>query len=538
MRQLRSSVWLVLVGFTAVSAGAESKPNFSGIWKLLNGEHPQVIIIDQHETELRVFQFIEDRPSMVRGLIDGQPHSQIVDGAPCDFLARWEGNSLFFETKRHIHDSIGPAAYVRHLMRLAANGKTMSLERANVSPQPGTFHEKWERQDPLPREDILTPFDGRLKLDDAGAGLSGVEGNRLRGWMAYAFNDVPQAERELRAIIGQEPPSKFRDEARERLAEIYLRNGMVRKALPYCKFVERAFFYGKLAKFPEMSVTHRGYARVQAARDPEGRTMLPVSAAGKEARYLADTGANMSLLRMSEAGRLGLKRERWPRMLIMNGIVKFWARLTIVPVLTVGATRLENVPFWVVPDARLDGAGVIGIDLLLKLETLRWNAGGDVEIGFPAQEKNIRDANLCFWDHDLLTDVPSNGHDNMVFFLDTGRDAMELYPRFAAGNLDLASANGKQSVSGWYGLGGHRELMELTLPEITLSIGGAQTTKRPAGILLERPPLHSKIHGVIGMDVLNSAPRVTLDLHAMRLTIEAADAGLSAPEAARDILRH
>jgi predicted aspartyl protease len=529
------------VGFTAVLRGAESKPNFSGIWKLLNGEHPQIMIIDQNETELRVFQLIEDRLSMDRGLIDGQSHSQTVDGRAWGFLARWEGDSLFFETKRDLSDSIRQVVYTQHLMRLAADGKTMNGKRTQVTPQPATFREKWAKQDPLAREDVVTPFDGRLKLDDHSTELTGVEGNRLRGWMAHAFNDVPQAERELLPIVNQEPPSKFRDEARERLAEVYVRNGMVRKALPYCRFLERTFVYDKLAKYPEMSVSHRGYARVQATRDSDGHIMLPVTAAGKEASYIVDTGANVSMLRMSEAGRLGLKLELWPRIPIMNGIVKFWARLAIVPVLTVGTTRFENVPFWVVPDTRLDCPGIIGIGLLLKLETLRWNARGDVEIGFPAQEKNIRNANLCFWDHDLLTDATSNGQGGMIFFLDTGSYHAQFYPRFAAHFQDLVSANGKKSLFGWYGLGGHRDLMELTMPEITLSIGGAQATMRSAGVLLEKPPLHSKIHGVIGMDVLNSASRVTLDLQAMRLTIEGADADLTTREAVRDVhdsIRH
>ena len=39
----RFSLWLVLMGFPAASTAAESKPDFSGIWKLLNGQHPPAI---------------------------------------------------------------------------------------------------------------------------------------------------------------------------------------------------------------------------------------------------------------------------------------------------------------------------------------------------------------------------------------------------------------------------------------------------------------------------------------------------------------
>jgi hypothetical protein len=69
-------------------------------------------------------------------------------------------------------------------------------------------------------------------------------------------------------------------------------------------------------------------------------------------------------------------------------------------------------------------------------------------------------------------------------------------------------------------LGAHREFGALTLSEIPLSIGGVNVPFRSADVLLEKPPMHYKLHGVIGLDLLNSAPRVTLDLKAMRLTLE------------------
>jgi hypothetical protein len=271
-----------------------------------------------------------------------------------------------------------------------------------------------------------------------------------------------------------------------------------------------------------MSVTHRGYARVQATRDSGGHIMLPVVAAGKDATYIVDTGANKSMLRLSEARRLGLKLEA-ARMGIVNGMGKYVAHLTIVPVLMVGATRLENVPFWVLPDAQLDWCpGILGIDVLLKLETLRWDAGGAAEIGFPAERKDIRNANLCFWRLDVFAAVPADGQGSMVFSLDTGTPRSELYSRFAARFPDLVSANSKPSLDPytWDAFGARRDFKNLTVPEIMLSIGGTDWTFHQAGVLLEKRPGQNERHGILGMDLLNSARRVTLDLHAMRLTLE------------------
>jgi predicted aspartyl protease len=518
VRRLRFWLWLALMCFTAASTAAERKPNFSGIWKLMNGGTPQIMIVEQNDAALRIVQFIEDRPAMHTGPIDGRPHPEIVDGLPCDFLARWEGNSLFFETRPSTHAPANRVADMQRLMRLAADGETISAKRTNVTPRPDTVHEKWEKQDPPLWDTFVSGFDDRRKLDDPSTGVSGAEGNRLRGWVAYAFNDVSWAEGEFLTIINQQPAPKFRDEARQNLVQLYARNGLMRKALSYCLPADRAF-YQQLAAYPEVSVTHRGYARVQVTRDPDGRILLPVSAAGKDARYIVDTGTNNSLLSTSEAQRLGLRLEPLHRR-ITNGNVSFDGFLTIVPVLTVGETRLENAPFWVVPDARLEWPGILGIDLLLKVETLRWNAAGEGEIGFPAQEKHIRNANLCFSEDDVLADVSFNGHGHLVLFLDTGNNATKLYPRFAAGNLDLVTTSGKQSVEPWHSNGANGEVRQLTFSEITLTIGGLESTIRPAGVLLERAALHDKLQGTIGMDLLNAAQRVTLDLQAMRLTLE------------------
>jgi hypothetical protein len=219
--------------FIAVSAGAESKPNFSGIWKLRNSNPAQIVILDQNETELRVFQFVKDRLGLVRGPIDGQPHSQLVNGHACDFLARRDGNSLFFEIKPGAGDSIGQDWHSRHLMSLGRNGESMSVKCTRAAPRPGTFRETWQKQDPIRAENA---FDARLKLDDASAGPSGVEGNFFRGWMGFAFNDAPMAEREYLAIIDKKTPYEPREEACANLTKVYERNGLFAKT---CHFARR-----------------------------------------------------------------------------------------------------------------------------------------------------------------------------------------------------------------------------------------------------------------------------------------------------------
>ena len=522
MQRLRFLPWLILAGFTELSTGGESKPNFSGVWMLPAGEHREFMLIGQNETELRVIQFVEDRPVTVRGPIDGQSRPQAGNGYACDFLARWDGDALFFETKPG-QPSANYCAASHYRMRLGPNGDTMTVERSMGTPTPAKSNENWEKQDLPISEHVLTGFELLRIRDDPSEDMRGVSGNLMNGWLGHAFNDVEQAERELLKII-RKPASEFKPDesyiatkARDLLVGIYQRNLLIKKARKYSIAEDRSFFV-KLAKYPQISVSHRGYARLKMARDPGGRIMLPVTAGGKDASFLVDNGSNNSLLRMSEARRLGLKLEPLTRRMAGYNAKDLAPHLTIVPVLIVGATRLDHVPFWVLPDDQLEWSGVLGIDVLLKLETLRWNTAGVVEVGFPAMEKDIRKANLCFNEDIVLVAVSSSRLGDFEMVLDTGSNQSAFFPPFAAHFPDPISADTELTVFEVSDHGKHHELHAVKVPEIQLRVGNMETVLRQVPVVLERVLFST--HGTIGMDVLNRAKQVTLDFKAMRLSLE------------------
>lgn len=160
--------------------------------------------------------------------------------------------------------------------------------------------------------------------------------------------------------------------------------------------------------------------------------------------------------------------------------------------------------------------------MLRKLQTLRWNSGDDVEVGFSPQEKSIRKANLCFDDGYLITRVSSNRQDDLSFVVDTGDYDASLFVPYATRFLDLVAAKGTQSFNEIIGYAGRRRLRELILPEIQLRVGGMETKLRPAHTLLERQPLfNDRCHGSLGIRILNQAQTVTIDFQAMCLTLDA-----------------
>jgi hypothetical protein len=96
-----------------------------------------------------------------------------------------------------------------------------------------------------------------------------------------------------------------------------------------------------------------------------------------------------------------------------------------------------------------------------------------------------------------------------------------MYTRFAA-QFPKVVARSKLSAGGYVfdGMGARREFKEIRAPEIRLSMAGKQLTLHDKGILLERRPGENERHGTIGMDLLNSVHRVTIDFRAMKIRLE------------------
>ena len=156
------------------------------------------------------------------------------------------------------------------------------------------------------------------------------------------------------------------------------------------------------------------------------------------------------------------------------------------------------------------------------METLRWDKSLAAEIGFPAEEKNVRKANLCFWHQDVLTEASAYGRSNLIFSMGTGSNITEVYTRFAARFVDPVSANSKVADGSyvWAAFGKERAFKELTVPAIALTLGGLDLTLHDIGVLLERRPGQNERYGILGMDLFGTVGKVTLDFRSMRMSLE------------------
>ena len=263
---------------------------------------------------------------------------------------------------------------------------------------------------------------------------------------------------------------------------------------------------------------------------------MPLKINGHDAEYAMDTGASMSLVTESEAKRLGLTI--LPGTPLFNGITgaeTSQAHYAYAARFKIANTELRNIAFVVVPDNSLElfqrlpqhQRGAVGMPILLAIGSVRWDREGQITFGFAADEKS-RGTKFPGKPHD-----PNVGFDGLVPMtyweiakhclaveLDTGSDRSFVWPMYVKDFPELIPdvPQGKTRLNG---IGGGNEVRSLTLPEFRFSVGGFQIAYENAPALLQSTiPSSSFLYGLFGQDQIDKAHEVSLDLRAMKLTLQ------------------
>src|SRR5262245_37891701 len=113
----------------------QAKPNYSGTWKLQSTQVTEILKIEHREPKIHIIYDIEDdqgkRTLDLNVMTDGKEQRQEVQGLPATLIARWEGDALIFEIQRQAPFGL---VHVRRTMRLSKDGKVITADRTNFSP--------------------------------------------------------------------------------------------------------------------------------------------------------------------------------------------------------------------------------------------------------------------------------------------------------------------------------------------------------------------------------------------------------------------
>jgi hypothetical protein len=254
---------------------------------------------------------------------------------------------------------------------------------------------------------------------------------------------------------------------------------------------------------------------------------LPVTVNGARVDWLADTGANFSLMSDSEAMRLGLElRESDGRAADLAG-GSTSVRVAIAPRMVIGNTEFEEVLFLVTPADQMPWKelpsgkqGILGIPVLIALDTLRWTRAGICHTGPSAlsEHRGSEAANLRYDRLQVITQAELSGKVT-EFVLDTGNQAgTQLWERFAKDFAAVVKKRGRPGTARITQIGGTRDRDVVVIPDLRLKVGG-KNARLSRGNVFSTPVGDERFHGLLGMDVLSQSDDVTIDFRSMRLTL-------------------
>lgn len=111
-------------------------------------------------------------------------------------------------------------------------------------------------------------------------------------------------------------------------------------------------------------------------------------------------------------------------------------RVAVVDNLSIGHIQLANVAFLVYPDQQppfdelpAGERGILGIPVILALETIRWTSDATFTVGWPTKGGGTGQANLCFEGAFPVVQIGFR-HSLLDFTVDTGAQNTDLYQGF------------------------------------------------------------------------------------------------------------
>lgn len=356
----------------------------------------------------------------------------------------------------------------------------------------------------------------------------------LRALVAHAFNDPIRSNRELdrlgpdldgingsmRALAHR---LRYRNHFRlheyaaaAAAAELFF-------ALPHLDSALRAETENELriaralADAPPQRVVRR-----TASSIPRGRhARVPVQIGDSLRSYMFDTGANLSVMKLSEAQSLGLDvRPAGVRIGTSTGR-RFTADVAVAPRVRLGGIEIENVAFLVAPDDVLDGSqfvvpGILGFPVLDALGEVEFRRNGVMHIPARVPEYQVHNLALRFLMPVVQIEVLN---EQVICDLDTGATHSALFLRFYERMKTRIHDSGRPDTVRLAGVAGERLVPAWVLDNVTLTLGetSARLYNMPAYTVTVDSTIERGSDCRLGLDVLRGFNGYIVNLRSMTL---------------------
>lgn len=351
------------------------------------------------------------------------------------------------------------------------------------------------------------------------------------GAVAAAFNRVDEAQQHLTRAIREASTADGANDARDVLANMYLRLGrssdavrilddMIAAAPSREDLREGRDAFASFRRIPNQTARTGRRRPFQCSVSTRG-VFLPVVVNGKPVEWLMDTAFSHSAMTESEARMLGVAAQGPTTAATDFAGGTAAMRTAVAERMTIGDAELRSVPVLVFPDSQppwneypAGKRGAIGLPVVAALYSIRWTRQGWCQVG-PNTTRG--EANLAFDGGTPVTRAQLSGK-AVELVLDTGNQGgTQLWERFAR-DFPIEMNRGSRSTKRVQQIGGATDREVVAIPQIRLRVGGFESLLQPAQVF-SKPIGNDFQHGNLGVDVLSQASEVTIDFRAMSLTV-------------------
>lgn len=263
---------------------------------------------------------------------------------------------------------------------------------------------------------------------------------------------------------------------------------------------------------------------IQAQRNGLGSWDVPLEVNRHQAKWIFDTGANLSTISESEAAKMGLAVRETGTYVRGSTRAKNPLRVAVARDLHLGNAGLSNVVFLVLADQALyigplkyQIAGILGLPVIRALARVEISAKGVVQIGTTKPDSE-GEPNLFYDELSPITEARHDVHP-LQLFLDTGANETVVYPSFRAAltKNEISTLGKKREKTA--GAGGVIKRTAEVITTLRLEIL-SRAVEIPKVSVVSKQPKGNAGHrdGVLGMDAL--AEGFTLDFRSMQLQVQ------------------
>lgn len=280
----------------------------------------------------------------------------------------------------------------------------------------------------------------------------------------------------------------------------------------------------QLAALPAQRIVAYQPQAEPVRRDKVGLPRVSVNIDDHAQEAVLDTGANLSVVSLSTARRLGLHLQRGDASVGSSSRDAVAVRLGLADTLRFAGLTLHDVPFLVLDDAQLampvPGGyridAILGFPVLRALQRFRITAAGRLLPSLSAASPaDAGKGNLLMVGNDMYAQANVGGVP-VVMHLDSGAAGSALSASFARRHVGLLKGLSSRRAR-VAGAGGAVERRTATWPDVRVSVGERTTTL--AGLDVELADGAGIAPNVLGEDVLGAFDWWSVDFGRMRLEL-------------------